>query len=110
MEHPAVFAATLGLSHTWQIVSLSMGRKSNRLDIGIDFVGDFPMDCPICQAPGDSRNLQKEIWYHDDFLSYRTYLHVRAPRQNCPVCGISLVERPWTSPGSRFSLVDSLAE
>lgn len=109
MEHPAVFAATLGLSHTWQIVSLSMEKDANRLDIGIDFIGDYPPACPICKTQGRSRDLVRETWYHADFFNYRTYLHVRTPRLQCPVCGISLIERPWTSPGSRFSLVDNIA-
>ncbi|MRR34343.1 transposase family protein [bacterium] len=106
MDHPAVFAATLGLSHTWQIVSLSMEQETSRMDIGIDFVGDCTATCPVCNAQGNFRGSQKETWYHEDFFNYKTFLHVRAPRLLCPCCGISLVERPWSRAGSRFSLID----
>jgi len=106
MEHPAIFAATLGLSHPWQIVSLAMEKESNRLDISIDFVGDCPSTCSAITAQGRPCKVERETWFHDDFFNYKTFLHVRAPRPLCPDCWIALSKRPWSRSGSRFTLVE----
>jgi len=106
MEHPAIFAATLGLSHPWQVVSLSMEKEVNRLDISIDFVGVCPSACPICKAQGKICDFERETWYHDNFFNYKTFLHIRAPRPQCSSCWIAPDKRPWSRPGSKFSLVE----
>jgi len=106
MEHPAIFAATLGLSHPWQIVSLTMQRDTNRLDINIDFIGDCPAICPITKSRGKACDFARETWYHDNFFNYKTFLHINAPRPQCPDCWIAPSKRPWSRSGSRFTLVE----
>ncbi|MRR54688.1 MAG: transposase family protein [Deltaproteobacteria bacterium] len=108
MEHPAIFAATLGLSYPWQIVSLAMEKESNRLDISIDFVGDCPTTCSALTAQGRPCQVERETWFHDDFFNYKTFLHIRAPRPLCPNCWIAPSKRPWLRPGSKFTLVEEI--
>ena len=105
MEQPSIFSATLGLSHPWKVTAVTYASNENRLDITVDFDLDSQLRCPCCGkdlAPGE---VTQEVWYHDDFLRYSTYLHARVPQIRCS-CGRTFpIERPWSRPGSKFALV-----
>ncbi len=105
MEQPAIFSATLGLSHPWQITSVSFSKDEKRLDITVAFAHNGNLACPTCGAEGSSQEAMSETWYHNDFFRYATYLHARVPRSECTCCGIFTVTRPWSREGSRFSLI-----
>lgn len=105
MEQPAIFSATLGLSHPWKITAVSFSKDEKRMDITIDFAHGSTLTCPTCGKEGIVCDAEDETWYHDNFLQYATYLHVRVPRIECCCCGICTVERPWSREGSRFALL-----
>ena len=104
MDQPAIFSATLGLSHPWKVIAVSFTKEENRLDITVDYAHGSVFTCPQCGSDGKTCYSETETWYHDDFLRYATYLHARVPRIEC-CCGISTVDRPWSRPGSKFSLL-----
>ena len=104
MELSAIFSSTLGLSLPWQITSVSFCRDEKRLDINVDFLDNNSLPCPHCGCGGAPCQKKTETWYHDDFFRYATYLHAHVPHIEC--CGnVIPVERPWSSEGSRFSLL-----
>mgnify|MGYP001173888324 FL=1 len=47
----------------------------------------------------------EKTWRHLNFFQYKAYIHFRTPRTNCPEDGIHLVDSPWASPGSGFTLL-----
>ena len=103
----SIFAATLGLSTPWEVTSASFAKESNRLDISVEVVSGALLHCLAC---GEQKLLtpsgsQTEVWHHDDFFHYDTYLHVQIPCIPC-TCGILLLERPWCRAGSKFVQVD----
>jgi len=101
-----IFSATLGLSPPWKITSVGFAEGSNRMDISVELMQGNTLICPICGAQGVpvSGAPETEIWYHDDFLAYATYLHARVPSLVCG-CGAFPLQRPWCRAGSRFSRV-----
>lgn len=105
MEHPPIFSATLGLSLPWQIQTVTFAKEEKRLDISIVYNHASPLTCPICGVAGKCCSEEKELWFHDDFFQYETYLHVRVPSIKCSCCGILPIERPWSRVGSRFTLI-----
>jgi transposase len=105
MESPYFFAATLGLSHPWQITSVSFAKEERRLDIDIDHTGSGVITCPTCGKETVACDMENETWYHEDFFRYTTYLHARVPRIECACCGIQTMERPWSRAGSKFALI-----
>jgi transposase len=105
MEHPPIFSATLGLSYPWQIQAVTFAKVENRLDISIVYTHGSPLICPTCGVAGKCCSEENEIWFHEDFFKYETYLHVRVPRLECSCCGILPIERPWSRVGSRFILM-----
>lgn len=105
MAHPAIFAATLGLAHPWQITAVSFADEVKRMDIAIDFSRDGVFNCQTCGKEAIVCAIENEVWYHNNFLRYETYLHARIPRFECPCCGFLPIERPWSRKGSKFILV-----
>jgi transposase len=107
MEQIAIFSATLGLSDPWQVTSASFAKDSNRLDISIEYVLGMPLDCPICgmQGTGSREETVTEVWFHEDFFRYVTYLHARVPLIACNCGGRFRLERPWSRAGSRFTRI-----
>lgn len=104
MEQPAIFSATLGLSHPWHVTGVVIAHEDNRMDIKVDFYQGNCFICPCCGSVRPPHSVQRETWFHRDFFHYTTYLHARVPRASC--CGSSLtLERPWAREGSRFSLL-----
>jgi hypothetical protein len=101
MDHPAIFSATLGLSHPWHIVSVTFGGEGNRMDISLDvYLGNL-FTCPTCGTQKAPSFSEAEVWFHEDFFRYATYLHARVPRIEC--CDVIVAaERPWSRSGSKF--------
>lgn len=99
----AIFSATLGLSAPWQVTSATFAKESNRLDINIEYAPVTSIDCPFCGKPVSSlpSETMLEVWHHEDFFRYTTYLHAKVPVMTC--CGRSFPqERPWSRVGSKF--------
>jgi transposase len=49
-------------------------------------------------------------WRHLDTCQYRTILHAKVPRSDCPEHGPRVVKLPWAEPSSRFTaLFEALA-
>ena len=105
MEQPAIFSATLGLSYPWKVTEVTFASADNRLDITVDFDPGSQFVCSCCGRILSSSEGEKEIWHHDSFLRYSTFLHARVPRVECE-CGHTFpIERPWTRAGSKFAQV-----
>ena len=107
MEQMAIFSATLGLSPPWQVTAATFAKESNRLDLCIEYTHGAPIDCPNCPNCGCAGSsvvaeTTTELWYHDDFFCYATYLHAQVPLMTC-CCGCEFpLERPWSRVGSKF--------
>ena len=105
MERFAIFSATLGLSHPWQITSVSFSDKEKRIDIDLEFAQKENAPCPVCGEERRCCDVENETWRHHDFFRYIVFLHARVPRVECTCCGSGPVERPWTRIGSKFTHV-----
>ncbi|HBG04721.1 MAG: hypothetical protein A2075_12375 [Geobacteraceae bacterium GWC2_58_44] len=105
-EQMAIFSATLGLSPPWQVTAATFAKESNRLDLSIEYAHGSPLPCPICGREATSHPAETitEVWYHEDFLRYATYLHAQVPLITC-CCGVGAfpLERPWSRAGSKFA-------
>ena len=106
MQYPAIFAATLGLAHPWQITAVSFAKDEERMDITVDFAGDCIFTCPNCGEKVRICFQENETWFHEDFFRHKTFLHVRIPHAECNQCDQLPIERPWCRSGSRFTRID----
>jgi hypothetical protein len=66
--------------------------------------------CPECLAAAPIHDHRDRMWRHLDTCQYRTLVHARVPRLNCPTHGIRQVRVPWAEEKSRFTaLFEALA-
>lgn len=106
MQLPAILAATLGLSKSWNISKVVLSRDLRRLDITVDYVPDEGCICPVCGISTAVAEVESCIWFQKDFLNYETYLYARVPSGVCLKTKAQITP-PWDKNGSKFSVVTS---
>ncbi|MDR3333434.1 MAG: transposase family protein [Treponema sp.] len=61
-------------------------------------------ECPECKkACALYDQPEDRTWRYLDSCAYKTYIHCRMPRSNCPEHGIRTMEVPWAESLSRFT-------
>ena len=59
--------------------------------------------CPDCLQRAPIHDHRERVWRPLDTFQYRTLLHARVPRLNCPTRGIKQIHVPWAEDNSRFT-------
>jgi len=66
--------------------------------------------CAECLVAAPIHDHQERTWRHLDTCQFKTLVHARVPRLNCPTHGIKQLRVPWGEPGSQFTaLFEALA-
>lgn len=99
-----LFKIALGLQSPWYITSIEFNdtESGQILNIFIDFESGWRY-----KYEGESYaayDHHKRTWRHLNFFQHECYLHANVPRIKTPD-GIQLVEVPWASSGSSFTLL-----
>ena len=96
----------LGLMPPWRITDTELNVAEKRLDITIAWPSDRRVIRPECGKKVSVKDHREErIWRHLDTMQYKTYLHCRVPRSDCPDHGARTVSVPWSEAGSRWTLL-----
>ena len=103
-----VFAAALGLTAPWQVMSVAFDEALGELEIALDFPRGSVFPCGVdgCGATGCRvHDTTEKRWRHLDFFQHQAYLRARVPRVSCPEHGVHLVAVSWARPGSGFTML-----
>ena len=101
-----LFQRALGLTPPWTVTRTKLDPSDSKLDLWIDFLPGSRFACPKCGTMScPAYDTKQTTWRHLDFFQYRTFLHVRHPRVECPTCGIHRVDVPWARPESGFTFL-----
>jgi len=102
MQDTTLYENLLGIKSPWSVRTVDMNIKEQRVDIWAVHTEDFAWECPEC---GEVRPLydhaEERIWRHLDSCQFKTFLHARIPRIECPVHGIKQVKVLWAEEKSR---------
>jgi transposase len=72
----------------------------------MDFQRGGKFACPECGAEGlPAYDTVDKTWRHLNFWQYKTYIHMRTPRTECPKCGQRLWRPPWGREHSGFTML-----
>jgi transposase len=72
----------------------------------MDFQQGGKFACPECGAEGlPAYDTVDKTWRHLNFWQYKTYIHMRTPRTECPKCGQRLWRPPWDHGHSGFTML-----
>jgi transposase len=105
-NHEALFAIALQIQEPLIVKRIEFDKNLGELHIHIDFRKGSKFCCAVCGKNGmEVYDTIEKTWRHLNFFQYKAYIHFRTPRTNCPEDGIHLVNTPWASPGSGFTLL-----
>lgn len=106
MDSTELYRQLLGVTSPWTVEKVEMSVHEVRVDVYLSHADGARFSCPECGVEHSVYDHAEERqWRHLDSCQFRTLLHARAPRVNCPDHGVRQARLPWAEPGSRFTLL-----
>jgi transposase len=111
MDSTELYRQLLGVGAPWTVQRVEMDVHGLSVDVYLEHSEGARFACTQCsRSCGVYDHLGERRWRHLDSCHFRTVLHARPPRVQCPEHGARQVELPWAEPGGRFTrLFESLA-
>lgn len=102
-----LFTAILGLQKPWEVEKVDIQIIKLPWDGEVHVWVGLPKGtiwvCPVCQAEARIHDHQERTWRHLDTGQFKTIVHARIPRLNCPTHGIKQIDVPWAEKKSHFT-------
>lgn len=109
-DSKTLYAALLGVTEPWGVDLVEMKLEAGEVHVWVALPARTRWVCPECLAAAPIHDHQERSWRHLDTCQFRTLVHARVPRLNCPTHGIRQLAVPWAESGSRFTaLFEALA-
>ena len=109
-DSKTLYAALLGVTEPWGVELVEMKLDAREVHVRVALPARTQWVCPECSAAAPIHDHQERSWRHLDTCQFRTLVHARVPRLNCPTHGIRQLAVPWAESGSRFTaLFEALA-
>ena len=106
LNHEKLFTAALQLQDPLYVENVTFDEAVGELHIYINFVKGSKFKCAECGAEDlNVHDTVDKVWRHLNFFQYKAYIHFRTPRTICPEHGVRMVQVPWATPGSGFTLL-----
>ncbi|NOR66688.1 MAG: ISL3 family transposase [Woeseiaceae bacterium] len=110
MDERTLYAKLLGLNSPWGVDKVELRLEEGEVHVWVALPPKQLWVCPDCLERAPIHDHRERVWRHLDTFQYRTLLHARVPRLNCPRHGIRQLRVPWAEEGSRFTaLFEALA-
>ena len=99
------YAKLLGLGDEWKVTKVDLNVLGRKLDIFLEYAAEAAI-CPVCGKLGDVYDQQPErVWRHLDTMQFETLIHAKTPRVKCADHKVKVIELPWASKSSHFTLL-----
>ena len=99
------YAMLLGLGAEWKVTKVDLNVLGRKLDIFLEYAAEAAI-CPVCGKLGDVYDQQPErVWRHLDTMQFETLIHAKTPRVKCADHKVKVIELPWASKSSHFTLL-----
>jgi len=106
MEVKELYRQVLGIEEPWKVSQVELDVKGERIDVKVVHGEEVRWPCPECgQLLTVYDHAPERVWRHLDTCQFKTYLHARIPRVNCPVHGVRQVKVSWAEAHSRFTML-----
>jgi transposase len=110
VDDKILYAKLLGLTPPWSVEKVELRLKEGEVHITVALPPEQLWVCPECLERAPIHDHRERTWRHLDTFQYRTLIHARVPRLNCPTHGVKQLRVPWAEEGSRFTaLFEALA-
>lgn len=105
-----LYATLLGITEPWGVEVVEMKQEAGEVHVTVALPANTRWVCPECLAAAPIHDHQERTWRHLDTCQFKTLIHARVPRLDCPAHGIRQLRVAWAEPGSRFTaLFEALA-
>jgi len=106
MNDTELYAKLLGIQSPWQVGKVALSVADQRVDVFLEHAPGIRWPCPRCAKEYSCRDHAEErTWRHLDSCQFKTLLHAKIPRVDCPEHGVLQVSVPWAEAHSRFTLL-----
>lgn len=106
MRDTELYRQILGLEKPWSVSKVELNLGEQQVDVWVEHEAWVRWPCPECQRELACRDHAEErVWRHLDTCQFRTMLHARVPRVDCPEHGVLQVKVPWAEARGRFTLL-----
>lgn len=111
MQDRELYRQILGIQSPWFVDRVELKLEAEEVGVYLEHELGIEWPCAECGRMCRLYDHQAERkWRHLDTCQYRTILHAKPPRSECPEHGVRLVKLPWAEAGSRFTaLFEALA-
>jgi transposase len=103
MDDRTLYATLLGLTSPWKVEKVELKLKEGEVHVWVGLPPEQLWVCPECHERAPIHDYRGRVWRHLDTFQYKTLLHARIPRLNCPNHGIRQLQVPWAEDRSRFT-------
>lgn len=106
MQDKGLYQQILGLGTPWSVSRVELNMDKQQVDVFAEHPARTTFCCPECEQPlGCYDHIPERQWRHLDSCRFKTILHARVPRVNCPEHGVKQVDVPWAEKSSRFTIL-----
>lgn len=106
MNDTELYAKLLGIQTPWQVSKVALSMADQRVDVFLEHAPGIRWPCPRCSKEYSCRDhAEGRTWRHLDSCQFKTLLHAKIPRVDCPEHGVLQVSVPWAEAHSRFTLL-----
>lgn len=110
MDDKTLYAKLLGLTAPRGVEHVELKLTQGEVHITVALPPEELWVCPDCLERAPIHDHRDRTWRHLDTFQYKTFLHARIPRLDCPSHGVKQLRVPWAEEGSRFTaLFEALA-
>lgn len=104
LKDTELYQHLLGISSPWVVERVELHAKDGRVDVFASHPKGVEWPCPKCGLKLTTfDHAEERVWRHLDSCQFKTYLHARAPRVDCPTEGRQQAAVPWAETCSRFA-------
>ena len=106
MKDTDLYSRILGLSAPWFVADVELDTTVGQVDDHVYHAAGVRWRGPTCGRELACRDhAEPRIWRHLDTCQFKTFLHARVPRVECPEHGVLQVKVPWAEAKGRFTLL-----
>lgn len=101
-----LYAQILGIDRPWYVEDVKLQTQAGQVDVWLSHEQGILWACPECGRELTCRDhAEKRTWRHLDTCQFKTFIHARIPRVDCPEHGVRQARVPWAEPRSRLTLL-----